>query len=75
MHYTQAPVVRGPARLALRLLACFLLVFWAAFLLLPLAGLGGAHAGRSGTVALGLAAVVVSLGSLALAAGGRHRDV
>jgi hypothetical protein len=68
------PPIRRAALWGLRLLAAFLLAFWAAFLLLPLASLGGVHPGRSGTAALALAAVVVPLGYLVLVAGRRaHR--
>jgi hypothetical protein len=65
-----APMLRSSALWAVRLLAAALLVFWAAFLLLPLLG-GAAPAARQGLTALGLAAVVVPLGYLVLRAGGR----
>lgn len=67
------PPIRRAALWGLRLLAAFLLAFWAAFLLLPLASVGGVHPGRSGTAALALAAVVVPLGYLVLVARRRPR--
>ena len=67
------PPIRRAARWGLRLLAAFLLAFWAAFLLLPLTSIGGVHPGRSGTAALALAAVIVPLGYLVLVARRRAR--